>query len=77
MGDKEGKYQSIEDRGPQASGRRPEPLVRSAAALDEKHDRLPPWLSSKETACIAGGAGDAGSISEAERSPGGRHGTPL
>ena len=38
---------------------------------------LPCWLSSKESACNAGDAGDAGSIPGSGRSPGGGHGNPL
>ena len=34
----------------------------------------PPWLSGKESACIAG---DAGSITGSSRSLGGGHGNPL
>ena len=39
--------------------------------------RLPWWLSSKESACNAGEAGDVGSIHGLERSPGGGHSNPL
>ena len=35
---------------------------------------LPRWPSSKESACNAGDAGDAGSIPGWGRSPGGGHG---
>ena len=38
---------------------------------------LPQWLSSKESACSAGEAGDSGSISRSGCSPGGGHGNPL
>ena len=38
---------------------------------------LPPWLSSKESACNAGDAGDLGSIPGSGRSPGGGNGNPL
>ena len=38
---------------------------------------LPPWLSSRESACIAGEAGHAGSISGLGRSPGEENGNPL
>ena len=38
---------------------------------------LPWWLSSQESACNAGDAGDAGSIPGSGRSPGGGHGNPL
>ena len=38
---------------------------------------LPQWPSSKESACNAGVAGDAGSIPGLGRSPGGGHGNPL
>ena len=38
---------------------------------------LPQGLSRKESACIAGDTGDAGSILELGRSPGGGHGDPL
>ena len=41
MGDEEGSYRIIEDRSPQPPGRRPEPLVRSAAAFDQKYSGLP------------------------------------
>ena len=38
---------------------------------------LPWWLSSKESVCNAGDAGDLGSIPGSGRSPGGGHGNPL
>ena len=38
---------------------------------------LPWWLSSKESACNAGAAGDTVSIPGLGRSPGGAHGHPL
>ena len=38
---------------------------------------LPWWLSSKETACNAGGARAVGSIPGSGKSPGGEHGNPL
>ena len=38
---------------------------------------LPRWPSSKEFACSAGDAGDAGLIPGCRRSPRGRHGNPL
>ena len=38
---------------------------------------LPRWLSGKESACNAGDAGDAGSIPDPGRSPGGGNGNPL
>ena len=38
---------------------------------------LPWWLSSKESACIAGDMGDMGSIPGSGRSLGGGHGDPL
>ena len=38
---------------------------------------LPQWPSSKESACNAGVAGDAGSIPGLGRSPGGGHDNPL
>ena len=38
---------------------------------------LPWWLSGKESTCIAGNAGDEGSIPGSERSQGGGHGNPL
>ena len=38
---------------------------------------LPQWLSGKESACIAGVAGDAGSIHGLERSPGEGNGNPF
>ena len=38
---------------------------------------LPQWLSSKESACNAGAAGDSGSYPGWGRSPGGGHGNPL
>ena len=38
---------------------------------------LPRWLSSKESACNAGDAGDLGSIPGSGRSPGGGNGNPL
>jgi len=37
-------------------------------------NRLPWWLSGKES---AGNTGDLGSVSGLGRSPGGRHGNPL
>ena len=40
-------------------------------------NRFPRWLSSRESACSARGAGDPGSITGAVRSPGGGHGNPL
>ena len=39
--------------------------------------RLPSWLSSKESTCCAGDTGDAGSIPELGRSPGGGNSNPL
>jgi len=39
--------------------------------------RLPTWLSSKESTCIAGAAGDAGSIPGSRRFPVGGHDNPL
>ena len=41
------------------------------------HIGLPWWLSSKESACNAGDAGDVGSIPGMGRSPGGGHSNPL
>ena len=38
---------------------------------------LPRWLSSKESACSAGDAGDLSSIPWSGRSPGGGNGNPL
>ena len=38
---------------------------------------LPRWLSSKESACNAGDAGDTGSIPGSRRCPGGGHGNSL
>ena len=38
---------------------------------------VPRWLSSKESACNAGHAGDAGLIPGLGRSPGERHSNPL
>ena len=38
---------------------------------------LPWWLSGKESACIAGESGDAGSIPVLRRSPGEWNGNPL
>ena len=38
---------------------------------------LPRWLSSKESTCNAGDAGDLGSIPGSGRSPGGGHSNPL
>ena len=38
---------------------------------------LPRWLSGKESACIAGDAGDTGSIPGSGRSSGGGNGNPL
>ena len=40
-------------------------------------NRLPQWLSSKESACSAGGAGDSGLIPGLVRSPGEGNGNPL
>ena len=40
-------------------------------------NRLPRWLSSKESACNAEGAGDSGLIPGSIRSPVGGHGNPL
>ena len=39
-----------------------------------KGNGLPLWLSGKESACSSGASGDAGSIPESGRSPGGGHG---
>ena len=41
------------------------------------HVRLPQWLRGEESACNAGGAGDAGSIPGSGRSLGGGDGNPL
>ena len=41
------------------------------------NERLPQWLSGKESACNAGDTGDAGSISGLRRSPGGENGNQL
>jgi len=41
------------------------------------HIGLPWWLSSKESACNAGDAGDVGSIPGLGRSPGGGYSNPL
>ena len=41
------------------------------------HIGFPWWLSSKESACNAGDAGDVGSIPGLGRSPGGGHSNPL
>ena len=38
---------------------------------------LPQWLSSEESACNVGDAGDTGSIPGSERSPRGGYGNPL
>ena len=38
---------------------------------------LPQWLGDKESACIAGAAGDPSLIPRSARSPGGVHGNPL
>ena len=38
---------------------------------------FPPWLSSKESACNAGNAGDLGSVLGSGRSPGEWNGYPL
>ena len=38
---------------------------------------LPWWLRDKESACNAGGTGDAGWIPGLGRSPGGGNGSPL
>ena len=40
-------------------------------------NRFPLWLSGKESAFNAGAEGDAGSVPELGRSPGGGHGNPL
>ena len=42
-----------------------------------KGNRLPQWFSGEESACSSGASGDAGSIPESGRSPGGGHGNPL
>ena len=39
--------------------------------------QLPWWLSSKESTCNAGDAGDSSPIPGSKRSPGGRNGNPL
>ena len=41
------------------------------------HTGLPPWLSSKESACNSRATGDTGSIPGSGRSRGGRHSNPL
>ena len=46
----------------------------SVLKVAERFTRLPLWLSGKESACHAG---DAGSIPELGRSPGGGYGNPL
>ena len=38
---------------------------------------LPRWLSGKESACQAGHTGNAGSVPDLGRSPGGGNGNPL
>ena len=38
---------------------------------------LPQWISSKESTCNAGDVGDARSVPEWGRSPGGGHDNPL
>ena len=38
--------------------------------------RLPMWLSSKESTCSVGDAGESGSIPELERCPGEGNGNP-
>ena len=38
---------------------------------------LPWWLSSKQSTCNAGDAGDTGSVPGLGRFPGGGHGNPL
>ena len=38
---------------------------------------LPRWLSSEESACSAGGAGDTSSVPGSGRSPGGGNGNSL
>ena len=38
---------------------------------------LPWWLRGKKSTCSVGAAGDASSIPESGRSPGGRHGNPF
>ena len=38
---------------------------------------FPWWLSGKESTCDAEDAGDAGSVAESGRSPGGGHGNPF
>ena len=52
----------------------PKPLKnkRTKAELE-----LPQWLSSKESACSSGAAGDTGSIRGSGRSPGGGNGNLL
>ena len=42
-----------------------------------RFEGLPWWLSDKESACNAGGAGDVHSIPGCGRSSGGKHGSPL
>ena len=53
-----------------------EPKVPAFMQLELRYGilRLPWWLSCKVSACSAG---DAGSIPESGRSPGGGHGNPL
>ena len=40
-------------------------------------EKIPQWLSGKESSCNAGAAGDTGLIPGSGRSPGGGHGNPL
>ena len=46
-------------------------------STQQTNTRRPWWLSSKESACNAGDAGDTDSILQLGRSPGGGHGNPL
>jgi len=61
----------------------PDAAIHRIAALDSKLHTgkhqvwLPWWLSSKESSCNAGAAGDSGLIPGLGRSLGGGHGNPL
>ena len=53
------------------------PVYIQVEAVAKINFGLPQWLSSKESACNTGDAGDLGLIPGLERHPGGGHGNPL
>ena len=51
--------------------------MRGSLLLTPNGTELPRWLSSKESACTEGAAGEVGLMSELGRSPGGGQGNPF